>query len=517
MSVAPRPRWRSAARASRRRPRPARAAVRAGRPGSVRRVVRADGASATVNALRQNAMASAGTVAAAINGPDKETARTATAISRSVRTTWSGTLDRDQPDEQPGARRGRRGGPDRRARQEDRRLLAHLRERYPGAGVSETHAVWHVWLQDALYVVSDGTEQPLPGIASAERVVSHHAQQGERRPAPHLGGHHVRRTPRRRAVGAGHRGARVVAAEPPDLQAAAAGWAGSSRVTRLAPTGELVEGPARCRTGRTSRPRSPRRPPPAAGSPRSAPAGEAAPEGEARRVRPAVRRSRRMPRARRRRRRGNGSPPRPTPRPGPGARTGGPSRSPARCRSARPPAAGPPRPTRSRARGRRPGGGVLRHRQAGHEHPCVHLERGRRAGDRHQVDPLERVLRLDGRDVVGQRGRRDPRSGDRLGDDRDVREGQPAPRDVDRAGEVGHRQAEVGHQGCGELVRQRPHQVPRGRRELPGRRRHRRSGPDLTGAALLDDLAGAQPRRATRAPRRSPASGGRRTGSHRPA
>ncbi len=44
------------------------------------------GAIATVaNALRQNAMASGGTTASAINGPDSETATTATAISRSVR------------------------------------------------------------------------------------------------------------------------------------------------------------------------------------------------------------------------------------------------------------------------------------------------------------------------------------------------------------------------------------------------------------------------------------------------
>ena len=56
-----------------------------------------------------------------------------------------------------------------RARQEDRRLLAHLR-RPDGPGKVSTHAAWHVWVEDALYVVSGGTEQPLPGLAQVDRV-----------------------------------------------------------------------------------------------------------------------------------------------------------------------------------------------------------------------------------------------------------------------------------------------------------------------------------------------------------
>ncbi len=61
---------------------------------SSRRRVTAVGASAIVaNALRQKAIASGGTTAAAINGPDSETAKTATASRRSVRTRReSGTL-----------------------------------------------------------------------------------------------------------------------------------------------------------------------------------------------------------------------------------------------------------------------------------------------------------------------------------------------------------------------------------------------------------------------------------------
>jgi hypothetical protein len=116
-------------------------------------------------------------------------------------------------------------------------------ERYPGAGVSETHAVWHVWLQDALYVVSDGTEQPLPGIASAERVeVTMRSKEN--------GGRLLTWVATASAVLPDDElwepvTAALVASRLnlPDLQAAAAGWARSSRVTRLAPTGDLVESP----------------------------------------------------------------------------------------------------------------------------------------------------------------------------------------------------------------------------------------------------------------------------------
>ena len=33
-----------------------------------------------------------------------------------------------------------------------------------------THAAWHAWVDDALYVVSGGDEQPLPGIEDVDRV-----------------------------------------------------------------------------------------------------------------------------------------------------------------------------------------------------------------------------------------------------------------------------------------------------------------------------------------------------------
>ena len=78
-----------------------------------------------------------------------------------------------------------------------------------------THAVWHVWSDDALCVVSGGDEQPLPDVEDGARVEVRDAQQGQRRPAAHLGRHRVRRTPGVGAVGAGHGGARAGTAERP--------------------------------------------------------------------------------------------------------------------------------------------------------------------------------------------------------------------------------------------------------------------------------------------------------------
>ena len=63
------------------------------RSSARRRTTAAGAIAAVAKALRQNAIASGGTVAAAISGPESDTATTPTAISRSVRTgEQSGTL-----------------------------------------------------------------------------------------------------------------------------------------------------------------------------------------------------------------------------------------------------------------------------------------------------------------------------------------------------------------------------------------------------------------------------------------
>ena len=112
-----------------------------------------------------------------------------------------------------------------------------------GSGKVSTHAAWHVWVEDALYVVSGGTEQPLPGLAQVDRVeVTMRSKEN--------GGRLVTWVADASAVlPDDERWEPVTAAlvsgrlNVPDLATAAAGWAETSRVTRLAPTGEVVEQP----------------------------------------------------------------------------------------------------------------------------------------------------------------------------------------------------------------------------------------------------------------------------------
>ena len=111
--------------------------------------------------------------------------------------------------------------------------------RYGGA----THPAWHVWLTDALFVVSGGAEQPLPGIEQQTRaeVVMRSRDNGGRlvtwvgsvsavHPDDELW------EPVTSALVAGRLNLR-------DLAAAPAHWARHSVVTRIAPTGEFVEQP----------------------------------------------------------------------------------------------------------------------------------------------------------------------------------------------------------------------------------------------------------------------------------
>lgn len=106
-----------------------------------------------------------------------------------------------------------------------------------------THAVWHSWVDGALYVVSGGTEQPLPGIAEVDRVdVTMRSKEN--------GGRLVTWVAEASAVLPedelwGPVTTALVSARLnlPDLAAAAAGWAETSRVTRLVPTGEVREEP----------------------------------------------------------------------------------------------------------------------------------------------------------------------------------------------------------------------------------------------------------------------------------
>jgi hypothetical protein len=109
-----------------------------------------------------------------------------------------------------------------------------------------THAVWHVWLDGALCLVSGGAEQPLPGIEDLEptdrvevtmrskenggRLVTWVASARVVRPGDDLW------EPVTTALVSGRLNLR-------DLATAADEWAERSVVSHLVPTGELVEEP----------------------------------------------------------------------------------------------------------------------------------------------------------------------------------------------------------------------------------------------------------------------------------
>lgn len=107
----------------------------------------------------------------------------------------------------------------------------------------DTHAVWHLWYDDALCLVSGGAEQPLPGIerAGTVEVTMRSKENGGRlvtwvgevtvvRPGDELWGEVT---------------AALVAdrLNLDDLATAAAEWAATSTVSRVVPTGRVLEMP----------------------------------------------------------------------------------------------------------------------------------------------------------------------------------------------------------------------------------------------------------------------------------
>ncbi len=106
-----------------------------------------------------------------------------------------------------------------------------------------THAAWHAWVDDALYVVSGGDEQPLPGMDEVDRVeVTMRSKENGGRlltwvaDASAVLPDDEHWAPATTALVAG----RLNLA---DLSTAADTWAETSTVTRLAPTGEVLEQP----------------------------------------------------------------------------------------------------------------------------------------------------------------------------------------------------------------------------------------------------------------------------------
>lgn len=111
--------------------------------------------------------------------------------------------------------------------------------RYDG----RTHAAWHAWVSDALFVVSGGPEQPLPGIEEQDRVeVVMRSKENGGRLVTWVGAASVVQpddevwAPATAALVTGRLNLDDPAATP-QL------WARRSVVTRIAPTGEVVEQP----------------------------------------------------------------------------------------------------------------------------------------------------------------------------------------------------------------------------------------------------------------------------------
>jgi hypothetical protein len=110
-------------------------------------------------------------------------------------------------------------------------------------GGDRDHPVWHIWQDGAAYVVSGGTEQPLPGIDSADTaVVIPRTKDSRQRLLAWCADVHTVRpgdlewdTVVRALVSA--------RLNLPDLHDAAERWARECVVTRLAPTGEIAERP----------------------------------------------------------------------------------------------------------------------------------------------------------------------------------------------------------------------------------------------------------------------------------
>ena len=168
------------------------------------------------NALRQNAMASAGAAVAAISGADVEIAATATAMSADVarRRPPDGARARpaaDRPVRHRTSWQDARVGTRRAASSRRRRALVRAVARV--ARRPQPLAAWYVWVDGAAAVVHEGAEQQLPGLRDAGQVERLAAQQGQGQPAGHRPGARGRARAGDGGVRGGGRGAARRAAE----------------------------------------------------------------------------------------------------------------------------------------------------------------------------------------------------------------------------------------------------------------------------------------------------------------
>jgi hypothetical protein len=115
-------------------------------------------------------------------------------------------------------------------------------------GLDRARAVWHAWQDGAAYVVAGGGEQPVPGLAqAAEVVVTARAKDSQARlvtwraRAEQL----APGSPEWDAAIAALRSERLNATDVENLPAR---WASESTITKLVPTGEVLEHPGKMPT-----------------------------------------------------------------------------------------------------------------------------------------------------------------------------------------------------------------------------------------------------------------------------
>jgi hypothetical protein len=105
------------------------------------------------------------------------------------------------------------------------------------------HAVWHVWHDDALLLVSGGDEQPIPYLSDAERVeVTMRSKENGGRLVTWVGVP-TRVLPTSDAWDAAVATLASARLSIPSLSETPKEWASAAVVTRIEPTGETLEAP----------------------------------------------------------------------------------------------------------------------------------------------------------------------------------------------------------------------------------------------------------------------------------
>jgi hypothetical protein len=118
-----------------------------------------------------------------------------------------------------------------------------LRYAGPEDSAPRTRAAWHIWYDDALHLVAGGNEQPLPGIADADRVeVIMRSKENGGRLVTWVGSVSVVR-PTDEAWEDVTTALVSDRLNLDDLNTVKPEWAADSVVVRIDPTGELLEQP----------------------------------------------------------------------------------------------------------------------------------------------------------------------------------------------------------------------------------------------------------------------------------